>query len=291
MSKLEARRLISSMSELDDVTLPSPLKNDRAVVSRAGKIIEGSVLDTIGNLVLCPNAAAVQLFAYDQAANYTDLYTVLPSRKAIVGSWSANNQSGSTSDTYLALKRAGVYYRISVLRTLLTVQGINDNMGNFPFVFEAGDVIAVFATNTNMNTKLAVVTFDSSSALKSIVKTGLTSGDNTVYTCPTGKRLRLAGGNGGNQWIVSINAFWPNDTGNTRTVKQYFVPSGDSVRAQNQFAQTSGSIINLTNTIVNKANTGAIFINFEAGDAWVLNLDSAPSGGQFAYITGFEYDV
>ncbi len=286
-----AYRLISKMSELDDVTLPSPLANNRAVVSRGDKIVEGSVLDTVGNLVLCPNAAALQLFAYDQAANYTDLYTVLPNRRAMVCSWSANNQSGSTSDTYLALKRSGVYYRISALRTLLTVQGVNDNMNSFPFVFEPGDVIAVFSTNTNMNTKLAVVTFDSTSALKSTVKTNLQSGDNTVYTCPVGKRLRLAGGNGGNQWIVVINAFWPNDTGNTRTVKQYFVPSGDTVRAQNQFVQTSGSVVNLTNTLVNKANTTGVFTQFEPGDSWVLNLDSAPSGGQFAYITGFEYDV
>lgn len=288
---MEARRLVSEFIELDDVNVSS-LVNDRPIVVRSGKVVNGIFHDAACNGILLPNATSVQVFAYDLLATHNEVYTVGVGKKAIVCGFLFNNQNALTNNSFLEVKRAGVYYRVSVFRAVGTLQGINDTPGNVPFVFEAGDVITVSASQVNLNAKLSLLIFDDTSPLKSAVNASMATGNNTIYTCPANRRFRMAGFNGGVQWLVNSILFWPNDSGFLRTFNLYLVPNGDTVRVQNKWTNTAGTITNLQNTVANNGQIqAALVIELEPGDSIVLNVDASNpiTGAAFACMTGFEY--
>jgi hypothetical protein len=115
----------------------------------------------------------------------TGLAYVVPTGKvAIVSSGSVYNSNASQSVDYFAIKVASNYYRVANSATMsLNGSGLS-SMG---LLLNAGEGLAINATQTSQNAFARVLEFDAASGLKQGRILSLAFGDNTLYTAPDGK--------------------------------------------------------------------------------------------------------
>lgn len=126
-----------------------------------------------------------------------------------------------------------------------------------------------------------VLLFDNTSALRTTKLTSFVVGNNTLYTCPSGKTFYSSGytalhdGNAAAQGFTYINF-----SGGARNVKLNLVPNGGSVSA--------GNLAAVTPALADKVNLSAnVSYILSPGDFFNVTTDSA-SASQFAYATGYE---
>lgn len=213
------------------------------------------------------------------ASGNIDLYTV-PANTRALAAFTAYNSTVSSGTATQAVKISGTYYKLS---TALTVgAGSNNGAGYLGFIFEPGDVIALVTTQT-MNIFGTVYLFPNTNGLKSPRLVGLTSGENTVYTCPIGKTAYIPTGNtittGGS--TGGGNAVVTNNTGGSLNYYLSYVNSGGSPGAGNKATLT---------TAIGSGATGFFQIQtpaFAVGDFISLNA-SGTGATSLAFTTVYE---
>lgn len=177
------------------------------------------------------NAQFRRVQAVNVAVGDNDLYTVPVGKRAYVGQVTLYNGGGvGTITRFLQVKVAGTYYRVSSSGTTATGVATNIALG---LVLEPGDILSLNTSVANgMNGIAEVVEYDARSPLISARLLGLSTGDNTLYTCPAGftayvQRAGNAPGVGqsaaGN--LIAVVA----DAGGTRAFFYHIVPSGQAV--------------------------------------------------------------
>lgn len=217
-----------------------------------------------------PGAMPLQVIQTLGATGKTDLYTVPAGKKLLVGNIHLTNTSGSTAALAPYLKLSGTYYRLNTNTSVLS-GGIGTN--STCIILEPGDTLTVDTNQTNTRIFIEGILFDSTSPLKTARLLGLSTGDNTLYTCPANKTAwPLAQGINGTGW-GTIGSFLSHvyiigDAGGTRTGTVYLVPNGESTGSLNLWA-VGGSVS--ANSKSGFALTG---ITMQAGDSVVINMST-----------------
>ena len=213
------------------------------------------------------------------ATGNNDLYTVGSGQRAIVFSATCYNQSAGNITPTMQAKIGGTYYKLQGFGIVST--GTSAIVQSLGYVFEAGESISVnTTTNNGLNIYVCVVLFDDTCAVYSPKLTSLTGGNDTLYTCPTGKTaiilpapLSIVGN------LIGAGMYY-NDSGGARTVTWYIVPNGQSVGVNYQ--------ISAANTVNNASRASQnIGGTIGAGD-FVAVKSNAATATQWAWLSVME---
>lgn len=184
----------------------------------------------------------------------------------------------------LSVKSGGTYYVIGATTAPGTVNSIV-SLNAFPVILSGETIAFNTPSSVSGNLTLSYVEFDNDSQLNRGGLFSLASGNNTIYTCPTGYQalpssfyMPIASRVNYN---CCVNYF--NLSGATRTLSFYYVPSGGSPGSTN--LTWAGTIANNTSTL-SLTNTSC-FSAMQAGDSFVINTDSSASG-QYAWVNVIE---
>lgn len=206
--------------------------------------------------------------AYGLATGTTDLYTVPTGRRALLFAMCARNTRASGNITWgPELKVSGTYYPLNGINASAVTPGNTSaaQQSTILALLEPGDTLSVvIGTNNGMTILSQLVEFDSSSPLKQGRLLGLSSGDNTLYTCPTGKTattLPL-------EPLLFMSAVQFTSEA-SHTVHANLVPSGNSPSSTNQITAATAVFSLQPNPI----GVNACGLNFAAGDFLSINVD------------------
>lgn len=207
-----------------------------------------------------------------------DLYTVPAGKRAIVSLTVFNSTVSSINVTPKAkLSGSATYTALTAGQAVTT---LNSNTLPTRIVLEAGDILAVTTQSAGINAFGTVLLFDNTSCLLSPRLLTLTSGDNTLYTCPANTKAYFIGcpawiyGSANNPLMTIIN-----NSGSTQSYKVNIVPSGSSPGATNQ-ALAANSLIN-TDSVAPQ-----IVAALTAGDK--ISINTTGTGTQLVYCVVVE---
>lgn len=207
------------------------------------------------------------------ASGNNDLYTVPAGRKFILTGAAVYNTSGGTITYYLEAKISGTYYRV----------GGNSGVGNNTFgtvsvsggnvLLEAGQIVAINASSAGGTlVRITGMEFDAGIPWKTTFFTSFAAGDNTIYTCPAGKRALMTG-----TFLIG------NASGASRTYSYNHVLSGGSVAFANQQGVAVSIGDGASSNLAATANQ-----MFSAGDFMSINSSSA-TATQYCWINYYEF--
>lgn len=192
------------------------------------------------------------------------LYTVPAGKRATI-MLSALNLNGATLTYILKMTIGASTFQIGASATL--ANNANSTLAialnSYP-IGEAGDVFVINVDKSGVNLFGYILTWDDSEGMKSARLVTPASGDNVVYTCPTGKvAIVFNASNAGNAPFRLYN-----NSGGTRTYKWNNVPNAGSAAAANQLV-ASKTIITASNS-----NDVAEPCALAAGDFISINVDA-----------------
>ncbi len=209
----------------------------------------------------------------------TDIYTAPAGKRAWLIN-AINYNTGSSNTVFIQLKSGGNYYRLQNSVTMAT----DVTVANFTLMptLEPGESYAFNCTTTGLNTRFQIIQYDANVPIYSPKLLTLASGDNTLYTVPTGKKAILARG------VQSVSGQfnqgrYVNDSGGTRLINCFIVDSGGATG-------TSNKCLN-NNTSVNAAAAATIWggsVDIDAGDFLVINTN-ANTATQIAWANVTEF--
>lgn len=206
--------------------------------------------------------------AYNLSIGTTDLYTVPTGRRALVLQMFGYNTSAGTISVTPKLKVSGTYYALNGAGAVgvASHNALALGMSAVLSLLEPGDTLSVLtATNAGLNLVTQLVEFDSASPLKQGRLIGPSSGDNTLYTCPSGKTattLPIATS------VATVYAPIQFTSDASRTVHANLVPSGNSPSGTNQITGATSVFSGQPN------NIGAFSgLNLGPGDFISINVD------------------
>jgi hypothetical protein len=243
-------------------TSPDDILNVSEYVTGAKPFINGTVLGPTGsNLLVGDN----------------DIYTVPSGKSFLLLNSNVFNGAGGANTIYATTKVGGIYYRMTA-STSLAANASQAFLSNT--AFEAGDVLSLNCTAAGANCFISGVLYDESSAIKPQRKLGLTTGNNTLYTCPSGKVAQVIGSSSfdGISSIIRV----ANGPG-TRSIYFNVVPSGGSPNSTNRFS-SAGSLT------ANNAAIASGLITLNAGDFINLNIDLG-TAAQSAWLKVLELEA
>jgi hypothetical protein len=220
-----------------------------------------------------PSAKIGGTFAITTGTGDNDIFTVPAGKRATVQLTIVNNTGGNLNEIP-KVKSGGVYYQSGALVSrvnLTTSQYIAFN--TFP-ILEENEIFSLNYSGPGVVVFGYAITFDNTEALKSPKILALTSGDQTIYTCPTGKKALVTNMSGAGNGPMRVY----NGTAGLRTYTWNDVPSGGSVSAANRLYSPF-----TVNTITLGSSQTTACPGLSAGDFLSINSDSALAG-QFAYI-------
>lgn len=208
----------------------------------------------------------------------TDLYTVPTGKRAIVTTMCGFNPSAGSITWYPKVKISGTYYRLN--------SGSAAGAGTFSaptsvsFILEAGEILAINTITTNgLNVSTSIIEFDAASPLKTVKLAGLSTGDNTLYTCPSGKTALPLGPSllfgGINPTVFCPFLYVVGDASGGDTFVLHLVPSGGSAGSTNKIATVTPS--------ANARGTASFAGSLGAGDFIVVNA-STGDAAQIAWM-------
>jgi hypothetical protein len=180
--------------------------------------------------------------------------------KALIpaGMAGVSNPTSSNITMSYFLRRSSTNYFIG------TISLSNSTFRAPPVVLEPGDGLVVNGSAPGLVVSGIYFLVPDTSNLK-ISLTFLNSGDNTLYTCPTGKQAILWGA-----LPIGVGSFFSqvyNSSGGTLTVKWHHVPSGGAADGTNIFAYQT---IN-ANVVGQPTVPGQLFT---AGESFVINMNN-----------------
>lgn len=202
------------------------------------------------------------------------LYTVPSGKRAMFGGTVTNFSGGAiTVNEYVRISGTDYHMGASGPATSFANSSTTAiTVGNTYPVMEAGDVVNFNVSGAGLHGFFFAMVFDATEGLKSPRLLTLASGDNTVYTCPSGKIAFLMNNALGNAPIRMINK-----SGGSRTITWNVVPFGGSPATANKLSLAA----TVTNNTVN--NQALASVALAAGDFISINSDSSASG-QVAYV-------
>lgn len=235
-----------------------------------------------GSGALLSGLTEVSVRASGLAAGDNDIYTVPANSRAIlaVTAWNSN----VTGNVFPEVKISGTYYRVaanlSVVGFVTTpASAVASSFGYNGIILEAGQSFSLnSAANVTLNVLGTAYVFPNTSSMKTAFNLALTTGDNTLYTCPVGKTAAVVLTN--NQILGSTGAALlqvGNGTGGSLNYYYNMVASGGSPATGNRFAGT---------TAVGGGALNGFLVNgcLAAGDFISVNSSGA-GAGQIAWAT------
>jgi hypothetical protein len=136
----------------------------------------------------------------------------------------------------------------------------------FIYAVKAGDYVSVQTSATGGNIWMAGIEADAVSPIDSEIVGAATSGNQTLYTIPSGTSAVPYGANLANFSTSGVAAYCPVSSSSAMTVTAYVVPSAGSAGAENESWTVSAPADN---------NTGIGLGPGLAGDFYVMNLSLA----------------
>jgi hypothetical protein len=241
------------------------LDDPQTVSSSSG----GAVADVYSNgAVILPHAtSATPGVVVSTATSHTDGY-VCPATnptggatcRCIVQQATAFNTTGGSVNVYPEIKISGTYYPLGSLTSAATVAAVNFAIA---YVMEPGETLA-FNTNStaSVNFTFDVKVIDDTAPIKSAKLTSYASGNNTLYTCATGKVCEIYGAtNMGYNSQTAIGVRYINNTGSARAIGGHLVPNGGSVGTANKIFNVA-SVTTSSNVAISSNMAAGDFINF-----------------------------
>lgn len=229
--------------------------------------------------LVLPGMKFVSAHASSLASGNIDLYTVPAGRKAICIGYTFTQNSAATDTIYLEVKIGGAYYRLESDVSISTNSYVQRAV-TCP-VLAAAQVVAVnIATGgATSGCWVNMVEFDANSSFKSSQVVAPVSGDNTVYTCPTGYNACVISG----PLLEAIAGLgFINQSGGSRSIRWHNVPSAGSAATNNIIRDTTA----VSNSTVNMNNPAGA-TRQASGDFWVINL-SADAASSLVFINVME---
>lgn len=216
------------------------------------------------------------------ASGQNDVYTVPTGRRAIISGVFCNSQSSASSAC--CFKVSGTYYNGGGPSVSLTAGTPQNLISTLPLILEAGETLSVFLTSAvSVNVWPQIIEVDANCPVKSGKFLNATSGNNLVYTCPTGKtamfldqKLNFGG--------ISATGF--GNFSSTTQMYWMYVPNGQSPASTFRFSNTatpSGSS-SFGGTMVQSATRGP---SMNAGDMIYVNANSTNGGCAFFNVVEF----
>jgi len=213
------------------------------------------------------------------ASGTTDIFTVPAGKRFILSSLNATTTNGTATTGYALLKTNGTYYRWSTSAVLPTNTLSAISIGSDNSFLEAGESIAINSTLVGVNANTTGILFSTNCPAYTPRLLALSAGNNTFYTCPAGKcAVNMPLPNLPGVATPSMMGIYINDSGSTRTIGFYVVPSGGS---------PDFSIHQLVRTVADKwfytLYSGVLF----PGDSLVISTD-ANTATQWVRLTVVE---
>lgn len=142
-----------------------------------------NLIQTIIGCGCLTNVKFIDAFIGNAPSGSSSFYTCPANRRALVLSVSAYNSTGSS---------IGIATTITISATTYFVRGESLNPGHTeidrPIILEAGEIFGVNTSGTGINFWPVIIEYDNKNSLRSFKKTGIVSGNNTLYTVPVNKK-------------------------------------------------------------------------------------------------------
>ena len=155
-------------------------------------------------------------------------------------------------------------------------------------ILESGEKLYINVNASGLHAFFQVLEFATASNLKSAKLLSLAAGNNTLYTCPSGKTAIAVGWDSAGRFSrLGNNLFYRNDSGSTRTIYANHVPSGGSVVAPGSSTSNAltASTVSVAASVLHDPGTA---LSLEAGDFININTD-ANTAFQTAWINIVEH--
>lgn len=228
-----------------------------------GKITSASnLLGGIYPIPLLVNAKYIAAQSLNMVATTTDVYTVPTGKRALILGAYLANQGANNPNIQVKYKIGGSYYRATA--TSLISSGTVTTVAH-TIVLEAGESISITTDASGISYWVRGVEYDANVALYSPRLVSLSSGNNTLYTVPSGKTAYVWANNTPG---TTGQVFFGNDSGGTRTISYNQIPSGGSVSTDNQVT----AAISAGNASL---NTQGVISSMGAGDFININTNAA----------------
>ena len=219
------------------------------------------------------NVRFPSMFGSNLATGNNDLYTVPTGRTAIISLGRVYNQSAGNIGWYWQLSSGGTYYRLNSTTTTATLAA--NAVKPVFIVLAAGESISInTVTNNGLNAWGTVVEVPASTPIVRGSVLAPASGNNTVYTVPTGKTamgltpFSTAVANAADVLPVVYNS---NGTAGSLNVIVHTVPSGGTPGATNLARPSTAVAANAVEQVplvTPSMNTGDFLnVNWSGADA------------------------
>jgi len=257
-----ANKVVSGVNSAYRLTVDSSehapvftVSNSSGYTDTGGKYLNDAGLFQAGVTRVLSNYTTVST---NLSATTTDIYTA-PSGTRVLWNMYASTTNATPGTVTLKVKSSGNYYKIastpSFTPSLTTINSVSPALA---YVLESGESVAVTTTQQGVSIWVTAVMIPTTSFLKTI-KSTLVSGDNTVYTVPTGYKVMgvLSSGLGGP--ANGVGDAITQSSGGNLTYKRYW----NSIQIDPGIVVTSG------------APLGNQMVNLNSGDVIVVNSTSS----------------
>lgn len=224
------------------------------------------------------NAAIKRVIATTTGSGDLDVYTCPAGKRAAIQTLYGTNTNASAAVIYVQLKISSTYYRLTTNSS--SISTTTQYAQNVQYTLEGGETLAINSTQSGVNVTTTIIEYDTAgSSVKSAKLINPSNGDNTLYTCPTGKTAFITASQNG-LYLTGNNSF--NVCTDATSTSYYFnlVPSGGSVATGNKIFPTTTLAANTRTQInMNVTLTAGDFINYNTATG---------ASGQIAWINVIE---
>lgn len=215
------------------------------------------------------------------ASGDNDLYTVPTGKRLIVFAGRCYNSTGSSITAIYKVKISATYYVMAANTTC--TNGTDGTLTLSAYILNAGESVSINTSAQDLDVTINGILYDATVPMYSVHVTSLSTGDNTIYTVPSGKTAYIVDSVPS---TTSPNPFvcgtirMRNEAGGSRTITGYVVASG----------QSSGSGYQVREG-VSISDSGFLTLtscsNMNAGDFVVVNTSSG-TGTQRVWLNVIE---
>lgn len=218
------------------------------------------------------------------ASGTVDWYTCPAGKRAAVLQINYCSPSGSASVIPM-LKSGGNYYNLNATQTASAIGVAAGGIVNL-IILEAGESISTNQSTSSINVWISIMEFDSDIPFKTAKLLSLSSGNNTLYTCPAGKSAIFMFSSTSpiatQSSLTMVTNYW-NNSGGSRSISLHHVPNGGSPGTSNMLLPTTPQSVTNGSFLTGQYASNCM----NAGDTIVINTDAA-TATQFAWVNVME---
>lgn len=250
----------------------------------------------INNKIFGPNgglfltgAKFISAFQKGIAIGTTDLYTAPAGKRAIVfPCYGANCNTTAVNVSFTPkIKSGGNYFFMGATGVVAQGAAIPTPTKNGTFILEPGESASVLIATSAVNTfGYSIIEFDSTIPLKTSRVTGIASGNNTIYTCPSNTLAFPLDINGQMAMgAIGSQLYYTNNSGGIVTINWFMVNSGGATGAGNNIS--GSNVVSNGTFFTGGVSPGMVGLSLGAGDSFVISTNSA-TAGQAAWVNVLE---